>query len=91
MGAGGERCVFAASHWADLPLLLARPGLALLSNKTNPAFFLPSSPCTVMHILWVFASSIRTETVAGLLMRFDAWRPGEVRTAVAARTPMTAG
>ena len=32
MGAGGERCVFAASHRADLPLLLARPGLALLGN-----------------------------------------------------------
>ena len=32
MGAGGERCVFAASDRADLPLLLARPGLALLGD-----------------------------------------------------------
>ena len=32
MGAGGERCVFAASHRADLPLLLARPVLALLGE-----------------------------------------------------------
>ena len=32
LGAGGERCVFSASHRADLPLLRARPGLALLGE-----------------------------------------------------------
>ena len=111
MGAGGERCVFSASHRADLPLLRARPVLALLGENLRAVLVARRSHAEPLAVLDLdllpteFArpgavAEFRRHSASALTgapastVRLQAssrasFAAGEVRTAVAASTPMT--